>query len=157
MLKPLLASPALLLLCAAPATAVQPGAPGWDGVAGAMQHIVIHVPRMTITETTIIMRSRVMPAPPPVVLVERKAKDCLETRRVVGFAITRPDSVDLVLNDGSRMRARLANNCPSLGFYQGFYVKPNPDGKMCAGRDPIRTRSGGECAVQAFKSLVPAR
>lgn len=157
MFKPLLASPALLLLLAAPATAVQPGAPDWGRVEGAMQHVMIHVPRMTITETTVIVRSRPVPAAPPVMLVERKAKDCLETRRVIGFGITRPDSVDLVLNDGSRMRARLGNNCPSLGLYQGFYVKPNPDGKMCAGRDPIHTRSGGECPIQAFKNLVPSR
>jgi hypothetical protein len=156
MLKPLLASPALLLLFAAPATAVQPGAPDGPPVEAVTQHFMIHVPRMTITETTVIMRSRIAPAPPPVML-ERKAKDCLETRRVVGFGITRPDSVDLVLNDGSRMRARLGNNCPSLGLYQGFYVKPNPDGKMCVGRDPIHTRSGGECAISAFKNLVPAR
>lgn len=157
MLKPLFASPALLLLFAAPATAVSPGVPDGSGVDAMAQHITIHVPRMTITETTVILRSRVVPAPPPVTLVERKAKDCLETRRVVGFGITRSDSVDLVLNDGSRMRARLGSACQSLGFYQGFYVKPNPDGKMCAGRDPIRTRSGGECPIQAFKHLVPAR
>jgi hypothetical protein len=157
MLKPVLASVALLTLLAAPASAVRPDAPDWSRLEGAMQHFVIHVPRMTITQTTVIMRSRPVPAAPPVMLVERKAKDCLEMRRIVGFGITRPDSVDLVLNDGSRMRARLASNCPSLGFYQGFYVKPNPDMKMCAGRDPIRTRSGGECAIQAFKSLVPSR
>lgn len=157
MFKPLLASPALLLLFAAPATAVQPGALDGPRLGGEMQHFVVHVPRMTITETTVIVRARPIPVPPPPVLVERKAKGCLEMRRVVGFGITRPDSVDLVLNDGSRMRARLGNNCPSLGFYQGFYVKPNPDGKMCAGRDPIRTRSGGECSIAAFKSLVPAR
>lgn len=156
-MNPVLASTALLMLFAAPAVAPQPRAPLGSPVEGEMQHFVIHVPRMTITETTVIMRSRPMPAPPPVMLVERKAKDCLETKRVVGFGITRPDSVDLVLNDGTRMRARLGNNCPSLGFYQGFYVKPNPDGKMCAGRDPIHTRSGGECAIQAFKTLVPAR
>jgi hypothetical protein len=157
MLKPILASAALLTLLAAPASAVRPAAPDWSRVEAMTQHFVIHVPRMTITQTMVIMRSRPVPAAPPVVLVERKAKDCLEMRRVVGFGITRPDSVDLVLSDGSRMRARLGGNCPSLGFYQGFYVKPNPDGKICAGRDPIRTRSGGECAISAFKSLVPSR
>ncbi|MES2442887.1 MAG: hypothetical protein V4574_08660 [Pseudomonadota bacterium] len=156
MLKPLLASPALLMLFAAPATAVQPPETDWARVEAMMQHFVVHVPRMTITRTTIIARSRPVAPPPPVAMVERKAKDCLEMRRIIGFGITQPDSVDLVLNDGSRMRARLGNNCRSLGFYQGFYVKPNPDGKMCAGRDPIRTRSGGECSIQVFKALVPA-
>lgn len=156
-MNPVFASAALLMLFAAPAAAPQPPAPDWARLEAAMQHFVIHVPRMTITQTTVIMRSRPVPVAPPVALVERKAKDCLDMRRIVGFGITRPDSVDLVLNDGSRMRARLGNNCPSLGFYQGFYVKPNPDGKMCAGRDPIRTRSGGECSIQMFKSLVPSR
>lgn len=156
-MNPVFASAALLMLFAAPAAAPQPPAPDWSRIEAMAQHFVIHVPRMTITQTTVIMRARPVPAAPPVMLVERRAKDCLDMRRIVGFGITRPDSVDLVLNDGSRMRARLGNNCPSLGFYQGFYVKPNPDMKMCAGRDPIRTRSGGECPVQAFKNLVPAR
>ncbi len=157
MLNPLFASTALLMLLAAPAAAPQPPVPDGAWIAGETQHFVIHVPRMTITETIIMRSTRPAPAAPPPVLVERKAKDCLEMRRIVGFGITRPDSVDLVLNDGSRMRARMGRNCPTLGFYQGFYVKPTPDGKMCAGRDPIRTRSGGECSIQAFKSLVPAR
>ena len=156
-MNPVLASSALLMLFAAPAVTPQPFAPDGSRVEAMTQHFVIHVPRMTITQTTIITRSRPVPAPPPVMLVERKAKDCLETKRVVGFGITRNDSVDLVLNDGSRMRARLGGNCPSLGLYQGFYVKPNPDGKMCVGRDAIHTRSGGECSISAFKSLVPSR
>ena len=55
------------------------------------------------------------------------------------------------------LRARLGNDCPALGFYSGFYVKANPDKKMCAKRDSIRSRSGRLCAIQSFTSLVPAR
>lgn len=158
MLNPFIASAALLMLFSAPATAPRPAAPDWSRAVALSQQFVIHVPRMTITRTTtIVTRSRV-PAPPPApVYVERKTKDCVEMRSIAGFGITQPDSIDLVLRDGSRLRARLAKSCPSLGFYPGFYVKPNPDGKMCAGRDPIRTRSGGACSVQTFKTLVPAK
>lgn len=158
MLNHLFASTALLMLLAAPAAPRAP-APDWSRAAElSAQQFVIHVPRMTITRTTTIMtRSRVPAPPPPPAYVERKTKDCVEMKSIAGFGITQPDSIDLVLRDGSRLRARLAKSCPSLGFYPGFYVKPQPDGKMCAGRDPIRTRSGGSCSIQTFKTLVPAK
>jgi hypothetical protein len=156
MLHPSFAITPLLLLFAAPASPPPP-AVDWGRAAALTQHFVVHVPRMTITRTTtIIIRGRPV-APPPVQFVERKAKDCIEMQRLVGFGITKADSVDLVLRDGSRVRALLGNRCPSLGYYQGFYIKPHPDGKMCAGRDVIRTRSGGTCSVQTFKTLVPVR
>lgn len=158
MLNPLLASAALLMLFSAPAAAPRSAAPDWSRATALTQQFVIHVPRMTITRTTVMTRSRVpAPAPPQPAYVERKTKDCVEMKSIAGFGITQPDSIDLVLRDGSRLRARLAKSCPSLGFYPGFYVKPQPDGKMCAGRDPIRTRSGGSCSIQTFKTLVPAK
>jgi hypothetical protein len=156
MLKPFLVSAAAMTLLAIPAALVAHGVR--EGAAsGAAQHYVIHVPRVTVTTTTVVTRSRTAPAPPPPPMVERKADDCIRMQRVVAFSVTRNDSVDLMLNDGTRMRARLASNCPSLGFYSGFYIRPNPDGKMCANRDAIRSRSGGSCTIQQFRTLVPAR
>lgn len=153
MVKVLLVSAAAAVLLAVPAALI---ARGTD--AGDDQHYVIHVPRLTITTTTVITRSRAPQPPPPAPpMVERKADDCIKMQRVVGFAVTRNDSVDLIMNDGTRMRARLGNNCPSLGFYSGFYVRPNADGKMCVNRDTIRSRSGGSCSISAFKTLVPAK
>jgi len=171
MVNPLPAASALLMLLAAPAAGPQPPASDrsapdrpasdWDAAAGLMaQHVVIHVPQVTFTSrTTIITRSMSMPAPPPAppVFVERKSKDCVKSDKIVGAVLNRTDSVDLVLNDGSRMRAKLGSDCPALGFYGGFYVKPNPDGKMCAGRDSIRSRMGASCGIQEFRTLVQAR
>ncbi|MCW3845874.1 hypothetical protein OF829_01380 [Sphingomonas sp. LB-2] len=157
MLKPFLVSAAALTLLAAPAALIARGISGPDAVAEGEQHYVIHVPRITITTTTVVTRTRAAPAALPPPMVERKADDCLRMQRVVAFAVTERDSVDLMLNDGSRMRVKLGSNCPSLGFYSGFYVRPNPDGKMCAGRDSIRSRSGGSCEIKAFRNLVPAR
>lgn len=157
MLNPLLAATPLLLLLAAPTSAPQPPAVDWDRAVTMSQHFVVHVPRMTITRTTTIITSRAPAAPPPVAYIERKKKDCVEMQTIAGFDVTQPDGIDLMLRDGSRLRVRLAKSCPALAFYPGFYMKPNPDGKMCAGRDMIRTRSGGTCAVQTLKTLVPAR
>ena len=162
MLNPLLASSALLMVLAAPAAAPQPPAPDWNAAAATLsqQQVVIHVPQVTFTSrTTIITRSLPMPAPPPAapMLVERKAKDCVKAEKILGYEWTRPDSVDLILNDGSRLRAKLGAGCPAIGFYGGFYLKRNADGKMCAKRDSLRSRSGATCDIQQFRSLVPAR
>jgi hypothetical protein len=158
--NPLPAAAALMMLLAAPPAAPpaapQPTAPDWESASGLMaQHVVIHVPQVTFTSrTTIITRSMPMPAPPPPpVYVERKSKDCIKSNKIVGAVLNRTDSVDLVLSDGSRMRAKLGSDCPALGFYGGFYVKPNPDGKMCAGRDSIRSRMGATCGIQELRTL----
>jgi hypothetical protein len=152
MLNPLIAASGILLLFAAPASPPEPL--DWDVVATQFQQqrVTIHVPRITVRTTTIIMR-----APRPVALVEKKADDCVKMEDLAGFSVNRFDSVDLVLKSGGLLRAKLGNDCPALGFYSGFYVKANKDKKMCAKRDSIRSRSGRLCAVQAFASLVPAR
>lgn len=152
MLNPLIAASGLLMLLAAPASTPEPL--DWDVVAEQFQQqrVTIHVPRVTFRTTTIIMRT-----PRPVALVEKKAEDCVKMEDLAGFSVNRFDSVDLVLKNGALLRAKLGNDCPALGFYGGFYVKANKDRKMCAKRDSIRSRSGRQCAVQSFASLVPAR
>lgn len=148
---PFAAAPLMLLLAA-------PGAPlpptDWSRAMELFQqqqHITVHVPRVTMT-TTIIMRS-----PVPVPMKEKKADDCVKIEKISGYSVNRPDSIDLLLNDGKLLRVRLDNNCPALGFYSGFYVKPTGDKKICAGRDSFRSRSGRSCNIQSFRSLVPAR
>jgi hypothetical protein len=150
MLNPLLAASSLLLLAAPAATspAVQPWAPA---PLPLQQHVTIHVPRMTVTTTTtFIVRSA-----RPVVLMERKAGDCVGVEKIAGFRVNRFDSVDLVMRDGAMMRAKLGSDCPALGFYSGFYVKANKDKKICAKRDAFRSRSGRSCDIQRFTALVP--
>lgn len=132
----------------------------WQQAAQQMQNIVIHVPRVTITRSTIVTRSAPTVAPPAnpaaMMLVEGKARDCVKMETIRGFSVNRGNSVDLMLNDGKAMRVKLAKDCPALGFYSGFYVKAQPDKKMCAGRDSIRSRSGKLCSVDELRSLVPA-
>jgi hypothetical protein len=153
--NPLVAASSLLLLAAAPA-AVPDAAPDWTAVTALLQQqqqrVTIQVPRVTVTSTTIILRSRA-PA-----VTEKKAKDCVKIEDISGFAgVNTPDSVDLVLRNGSLLRARLGRDCPALGFYSGFYVKTNADKKICVNRDAFRSRSGRSCDVEAFKTLVLQR
>jgi hypothetical protein len=117
------------------------------------QHIVIRVPRPDA-----IRRVSAPAAPlPPIAWVEKSADKCVELTRLAGAAITRPDSVDLVLAGGKRVRAKLGKECPALDFYSGFYVKPTKDGMVCAKRDTFRSRAGGECQIKQFRTLIPER
>lgn len=153
MLNPLPAAAGLMLLFAAPAATPEPRP--WAGAVAMLQQqrVTIHVPRVTVTSsTTIILRQPRLPA-----VREKKASDCVKLEKIAGFTVNTPDSVDLVLNDGSLLRAKLGSECPALGFYKGFYVKPDEDKKLCAGRDSLRSRSGRSCEIQAFRTLVVAR
>lgn len=147
-----IAAAGLMLMLAVPAA--RPAAPVDPAPAAPFQqHLTIHVPRMTVTtSTTVIVRREA-----PVALVERKAKTCVDVDRIQGFTVNAGDSVDLILEDGSLLRAKLGSECPALGFYSGAYLKPTKDSRFCAGRDALHSRSGRICPVQAFKNLVRAR
>ena len=99
-------------------------------------------------------RSRETSLPKPLKWKERKGKKCVAVAALAGASVTQEDSVDLRMRDGSRLRARLESSCPALDFYSGFYLKPTKDGRICADRDTIYSRSGGHCEITAFRKLV---
>jgi hypothetical protein len=84
---------------------------------------------------------------------EKRGPKCVPARSVLAATAFTQKSVDLVLRDRTRLRARLERSCPALDYYFGFYVSPNPDGLICADRDSIRSRVGGECGIDGFRSL----
>lgn len=86
---------------------------------------------------------------------EKKGPRCIPAAGIAGAAVIGPTSVDIILRDNRRIRAKLESSCPALDFYRGFYVKPNPDGQICADRDAIRSRMGGQCEIDTFKRLEP--
>ncbi|TVV75286.1 hypothetical protein [Sphingomonas solaris] len=86
---------------------------------------------------------------------EKKAPRCIAAASIAAAAVTEPDSVDFVLKGGERVRARLDDDCPALDYYGGFYLRPTADRTICADRDSIHARSGGECAITRFRKLVP--
>lgn len=158
MVNLLLAATTALLLPSAPPgeeRKVAPGATSQSRIAQVriQQHIVIRVPRPDT-----VRRVSAPAAPlPPIAWVEKDSDKCVKIETLAGATITRPDSVDLFLSGGKRLRAKLGDECPALDFYTGFYVKPTRDGMVCAKRDVFRSRSGGECRIKAFRTLVPQR
>ncbi len=88
---------------------------------------------------------------------EKKADKCIALIDIAAASVGERDSVDLILNGGRRLRAKLGSECRALDFYSGFYMRMTPDGKACASRDAFRARSGGECRIKAFRKLVEKR
>jgi len=116
------------------------------------------VQRWTIHERIVIRVPRSTPSPvSPIRWSEHKAPRCLKLAEVAAATIAAPSSVDLLMSDGRRVRARLDGDCRSADFYSGFYVKPGADGKLCADRDAIRIRSGAACEIDTFKLLRQKR
>ena len=124
-----------------------PPAPTFQGTISIHEEVIVRLPRRA---------PGVAPfSDPRTEWTEHRGPRCIESSRIAGAAVLGPDSVDLVLRDRTRVRARLERGCPALDYYSGFYVKPAGDGKICANRDSIRTRSGGDCQVDRFRLLIP--
>lgn len=79
---------------------------------------------------------------------------CVTRAAIAGAVMSAPKAIDFILSDGRRMRAELEKSCPALDYYRGFYLRPTSDGAICADRDPIHARSGGECGIERFLSLT---
>ncbi|MEH6660794.1 MAG: hypothetical protein V7679_04010, partial [Parasphingorhabdus sp.] len=62
----------------------------------------------------------------------------------------------LITKDRKRIRAQLEDTCQARSFYSGFYVEKTKDGKICAGRDILHSRTGAKCEIDRLRELVPA-
>jgi hypothetical protein len=109
---------------------------------------------MTIQQETIL---RVPVRPNPRLHLrweEEKGPKCLPAAAIAGAMLSSPDSIDILLRNRQRMRAKLDNDCNGLDFYGSLYLQTD-DGKFCAKRDSIHSRMGGTCRIQKFRTLVP--
>lgn len=86
---------------------------------------------------------------------EKGAPKCLPWSNMAGAMISSPTTIDLIVKGGTRYRVKLQKACQAIDFYSGFYVKATRDGRVCEDRDMIHSRSGGECGISKFKTLVP--
>src|SRR3546814_876340 len=112
--------------------------------------------QLTIREQIVIRVPARIPPPSaaaPLEGIEGKGPRCVHAKTIVGAALLGQDSVDLILRDNSRIRAKLENSCPALDYYYGFYISPHADGRICVDRDVIRSRMGGKCEIERFRSL----
>ncbi len=98
-----------------------------------------------------------LPRQIPIVWREAKAPKCVAMRSLVGIQAVQRDSIDLITQENQRLRAKLNRGCRALDFYSGFYMKASKDGRLCADRDSLHSRSGVECEVEKFRLMVPVR
>lgn len=116
------------------------------------QRVIIRVPPVRRRA-----RSRSVLPSEPQEWDEHKGPRCLAIRSIGAAALGGRNSIDLILTNGQRYRARFAKRCRSEDFYSGFYVEATDDGSLCAGRDNIQARSGMSCEVDSFRRLVPEK
>lgn len=155
------AIPATLLALAGPFAAAMRDVPSpgqsrdfaLDGMQLAQvsihERIIIRVPRMS--------RMPARSYAPPTEWKEHKGPKCIAVAEIAGAMLNKDGAVDLVMDDTTRLRARLDGDCKPLDYYSGFYLKPGPDGMICKDRDAIRMRSGARCEIEGFKSLRPKK
>lgn len=109
-----------------------------------------------VVEDQIVLRVPV--APPPsrrrLKWIEAKGPKCIPAGAIRGALLSSPEQVDLMLANKRRVRAKFSDDCPGLDYYGGFYLEIR-DRKICAGRNSIHARMGGECTIGAFHWLVP--
>lgn len=148
----------VLLIGTAPVLASAADAPDrLDGIQLAQltihERIIIRVPRMGPGRASAGAAAR-LSVPLPVQWKEKKGPKCVEVADIGGALVSAPDAVDMVMAGGKRLRARLDHDCGPMDFYNGFYLRPKADGKVCAGRDVLRLRSGSSCGIAKFRTLV---
>ncbi len=148
-------APALLLVAAPVLVSAQ--APDWMSGEYAQltihERLIIRIPHVPMSRSAAALNAR-SSAP---VWREKKGTRCVEMKSLTGAAIGGEGEVDLIVEGTRRIRAHLDDQCPTRNFYSGFYLKPTKDGKICAGRDILRSRSGARCTIDRFRKLVPDR
>ena len=107
---------------------------------------IIVVPAPTPVKLTPLPR----PLPPPA-----GRANCVDVRRVKAAQVFGDHAVEVTLAGGKRWMLYFAQQCPTLSFYDGFYYRVAEQGRLCAGRDAVIARSGGECAIASIMALKP--
>jgi hypothetical protein len=144
-----LAAAALVLLAGASQDSAPPPPDLEIAQVTVRQQVIIRVPRGS-------GQRRVEASAAPMQWREGAGPRCIQVRQIAG-AMPAPQSVDFVLRNNRRVRARLGQRCAGLDYYSGMYLSANPDGQICAERDTIRSRMGGQCGIVQFRSLEAVR
>ena len=110
-----------------------------------------------VVQDEVILRVPVQPYPllPRIEWKEHKGPKCIPAAKIRRALMSSPQQLDFILSGSrERFRAQLDEDCPALDFYRGFYRQPQ-DERVCAGRDAIYSRMGGNCTIERFRKLVP--
>ncbi|MFS0735553.1 hypothetical protein ABC347_00740 [Sphingomonas sp. 1P06PA] len=116
---------------------------------------VVAIAQLTIRQRVILrVPTRPVPAQTPMRWKEGNGPRCIAADSVAAAALSGKDRIDLILRGGLRLRAEFSDNCPTLDYYRGFYLIPASDRRICADRDSVHARSGGECEIERFRTLT---
>lgn len=134
------------LLMPAAAQAGQPGDTGRAPAGAGEQSLGAPWGRMAVKPGgPVDMR----PSPP-----SKGRNRCIGVDNVAGAQLFGDSAIELTMRDGRQYRMFFSRECQALSFYQGFYYRRLKAGQLCAGRDVIGARSGGECPIA---SIIPVR
>ena len=128
--------------------------PGDPVSAGSMQFAQVVVREQILIRVPGRLKRAPNGSLPAIHWKESRGPKCVPMRSIAGATLLSQNSFDLVLRDKSRIRARLEKSCPALDYYYGFYIRRTADGQVCADRDVIRSRMGGECEIERFRTLT---
>lgn len=95
-----------------------------------------------------------IPDVPQTTVKEVKGPKCLKLDRLRGAVINAVSGVTMLTDKDEYFRAHFGKMCRAADFYSGFYIEPNKDGSICAGRDTLRARNGSSCDIEKFGKLV---
>lgn len=79
---------------------------------------------------------------------------CIRIDGIDGVSANSGNQLFLFTRDHGVMAASLKQSCPAQAFYSGFYVERSKDGRLCASRDILHSRSGQSCAIQSLSRVV---
>lgn len=123
----------------------------------------VHLAQLSI-EQRVIIRIPAMPprsseameaTPAPAVRWKQsKGPRCLPLNLIRAAVVTDDSGVTMVVSRAERYLAHLGRACRPADFYSGFYISPNKDGVLCAGRDTLHARNGSACEIQRFSRMT---
>lgn len=119
------------------------------------QRVIIRIPTMRDGQRSGLMREKNEPPPAPA-LKETKGPKCLQLNRLRSASVSPENGVTMLVVPREQFRAHFGRACRPADFYAGFYIEPNKDGALCAGRDTLHARSGSTCEIVKFSRLVPS-
>ena len=117
------------------------------------KRVIIRVPRRRPSPASNVSVPSIRRVPQ--VYKEKKIGKCLPMNTILGVQMFGGRNLDLITKDRKRIRARLEKKCQARSFYSGFYMEKSEDGKICADRDVLHSRTGSKCEISRFRELVP--
>ena len=117
------------------------------------QHVIIRlVPTSPSVRREVV--SPILNADGPARYKEKKIGRCVPIEDIVGVAPTRPNRLLLFMRDHRLLSVALDRACDADAFYLGAYVESSADGRLCTGRDMLRSRTGATCQISRISRLV---